>query len=122
MASKQLGASFDKMTADHEIFSKDAIVIVNFQKFGTDDESEANSGYANQLGKLFAEVGHGPTHVGKAVNLHGDAEFDRVVLVYYPGVQYFFDMVRSTFYTGIYGGKQLDDTLSTITVPILQLL
>lgn len=122
MASKQLGASFDKMTADHEIYSKDAIVIVNFQKFGTDEESEANSGYANKLGKLFAEVGHGVTHIGRAVELEGDAEFDQVVLVYYPGLQYFFDMVRSTFYTGIYSSKQLGDTLSTITVPILQLL
>ena len=66
--------------------------------------------------------GHGPVHVGKAIKLEGDAEFDQVVLVYYPGVQYFADMVQSTFYTGIYSNKQLGDTLSSITVPILQLL
>ncbi|MHC4404195.1 MAG: hypothetical protein ACYTG0_31460 [Planctomycetota bacterium] len=122
LASKQRDAFFEKLTADHEIFSKDAIVIVNLQKFGTAEESQANAGYSNQLRNLFAEVGHGPTHIGRAVKLDGDAEFDQVALVYYPGLQYFFDMVRSTFYMGIYGGKQLGDTLSTITVPILQLL
>ena len=54
------------------------------------------------------------------VALEGDADFDRVVLVYYPGVEYFVDMVQSEFYTGIFGGKQLGDNLSTPTVPILQ--
>ncbi len=71
---------------------------------------------------LMAEVGHGPVHVGAAVTLEGDADFDRVVLVYYPGVKYFIDMVQSKFYTGIFGEKQLGDTLSTPTVPILHRL
>ena len=68
----------------------------------------------------MAEVGHGPVHIGDAVSLQGDVDFDRVVLVYYPGVQYFTDMVQSKFYTGIFGGKQLGDNFSTPTVPILQ--
>jgi len=68
---------------------------------------------------LFAEVGAGPTHVGKAVTLEGDAEFDQVIIVYYPGVEFFGEMIKSTFYTGIFGGKQLGDDLSSLPVPML---
>jgi hypothetical protein len=49
-------------------------------------------------------------------------EFDRVALVYYPGVQYFADMMRSRFYRDIVGDKQLADTQASITVPVLDRL
>ena len=95
---------------------------MNFQKFGEAEQRQANGSYGDEMGSLFAEGGHGPTHIGKAVKLEGDAEFDQVVLVYYPGVKYFGDMVGSTFYTDIRSNKQLGDTLSTVTVPILHWL
>ena len=61
-------------------------------------------------------------HVGSAVTLQGDPDFDNVVLVYYPGVNYFADLLTSTFFVGIVGDKQLGDTQATITVPVLDLL
>jgi len=67
----------------------------------------------------MAETGNGPIHLGRAVTLEGDADFDNVILVYYPGVEYFSELVQSKFFTGIVGGKQLGDTQSTITVPLL---
>ena len=67
----------------------------------------------------IALLGNGPTHIGDAVTLEGDADFDQVVIVYYPGVEYFAEMLQSEFFTGIVGGKQLGDTLSSPTVPLL---
>jgi hypothetical protein len=71
---------------------------------------------------LMAEVGHGPLHIGRAISLQDQVDFDRVVLVYYPGVKYFIDMLQSTYYTSIFGNKQLGDNLSFPTVPILDRL
>jgi hypothetical protein len=47
-------------------------------------------------------------------------DFDQVVIVSYPGIEYFVELVQSQFFTGIRGGKQLGDDLSSLTVPILQ--
>jgi hypothetical protein len=68
---------------------------------------------------LMAEMGIGPTHVGAAVTLEGEADFDNVAIVYYPGVEFFAELLQSEFFTGIVGGKQLGDTLSSPTVPLL---
>ena len=100
-------------------YGSDAIVILNFIKEGTAEERKANSGYGSQMMALMAEMGNGPMHMGRAVTLEGEADFDNVIIVYYPGVEYFADLVQSEFFTGIVGGKQLGDTLSSITVPLL---
>jgi hypothetical protein len=69
----------------------------------------------------MAERGCGPMHMGRAVTLEGDADFDDVAIVYYPGVAYFAEMLGSNFFQGIIGDKQLGDTQATVTVPILSL-
>ena len=51
--------------------------------------------------------------------MHYDASFDNVVIVYYPGVEYLAEMVQSTYFTGIFGGKQLGDSLALLTVLLL---
>ena len=88
-------------------------------KEGSSAQREANSGYGFEMMGLLAEMGMGPTHIGKAVTLEGDAAFDTVAIVYYPGVEFFADMVQSEFFTGISSGKQLGDTLSSPSVPLL---
>ena len=103
-------------------YGKDACVVLNFIKSGSTEQREANSGYGNEMLGLMAEMGNGPTHIGRAVTLEGDADFDQVVIVYYPGVEYFADLVQSEFFTGIVGGKQLGDTLASPTVPLLPYL
>ncbi len=100
-------------------YGKDAVVVLNFIKSGSAEQRKANSGYGTEMMALMAEMGNGPTHIGKAVTLEGDADFDNVVIVYYPGVEYFAEMLQSDFFTGIVGGKQLGDTLSSPTVPLL---
>ena len=77
-AAKQREQQLTQMAADHAVYSTDAIVIVNFQKFGDSEQTEANTSYGNEMGNLFAEGGHGPVHIGKAIKLEGDAEFDQV--------------------------------------------
>ncbi len=96
-----------------------ACVVLNFIKNGSPEERAADSGYALEMLGLMAEGGFGPMHMGKAVTLEGDADFDHVAIVYYPGVSFFAEMVQSEFFTGIVGGKQLGDTLSSPSVPLL---
>ena len=110
----------EQVATENEAFSKDALVIINFQKFGSATERRANNKYGDAMMSMLAEVGHGPIHLGRAVSLEDDVDFDQVVIVSYPGIRYFVAMVQSRFYTGIFGGKQLGDDLSSPTVPILQ--
>jgi len=110
----------EQVVAEHEAFSTDALVIINFQRHGDAKQKSANSKYGNSMMSMLSEVGHGPVHMGRAVSLEDDVDFDQVVIVSYPGIKYFAEMVQSKFYTGIFGGKQLGDDLSSPTVPILQ--
>jgi hypothetical protein len=103
----------------HREYGEHACVVLNFMKSGSAEQRDANSGYGNEMMGLMAELGMGPTHMGRAVTLEGEAEFDQVAIVYYPGVDFFAQMVQSEFFTGIVGGKQLGDTLSSPSVPLL---
>ena len=103
----------------HREYGEDAVVVLNFVKNGTAEQRAANSGYAAQMLRLMAEMGNGPRHIGDAVTLEGEAEFDDVVVVYYPGVEYFAELLQSDFFTGIVGGKQLADSFSSPSVPLL---
>ena len=109
-----------QVASENEAFSKDALVIINFQKFGSASERRANDRYGDSMMSMLADVGHGPVHLGRAVPLEDDVDFDQVVIVSYPGIGYFVEMIQGQFYTGIFGGKQLGDNLSSPTVPILQ--
>ena len=100
-------------------YGKDACVVLNFMKNGSKEQRDSNSGYGSEMMGLMAEMRMGPTHMGRAVTLEGDASFDQIAIVYYPGVEFFADMVQSDFFGGIIGGKQLGDTLSSPTVPLL---
>ena len=94
-------------------------MVLNFSIGGSEEERAANSSYgANMLG-MMAEVGCGPMHVGRAVTVEGDAEFESVIIVYYPGVKFFADMVQGKFFSSIVGNKQLGDSLSSPSVPLL---
>ena len=108
----------DGLFANREL-GKDACVVLNFTKNGSQEQRDANSGYGFEMLGLMAEMGIGPSHIGKAVTLEGDANFDGVAIVYYPGVEFFAEMVQSEFFTSIAGGKQLGDTLAAPSVPLL---
>ncbi|HVO88279.1 MAG TPA: hypothetical protein VMV45_07040 [Casimicrobiaceae bacterium] len=99
-----------------------AVVVANLLREGTSENAAADRQYTQQMFGLMAEGVHGPMHIGTAVPLADGDRFDRVALVYYPGVQYFADMMRSRFYRGIVGDKQLGDTQASITVPLLDRL
>jgi hypothetical protein len=99
-----------------------AAVVVNLQRRGTAEQSANDARYTSPMLGLMAERGYGPLHLGEAVALPGDYDFDRVAIVYYPGTDYFADMFASTFYQSILGDKQLGDNQSTITVPVLALV
>jgi hypothetical protein len=100
-------------------YGAEAVVVLNFIKAGNAEERAANADYGFEMLRLMAEMGNGPMHLGKAVTLEGDADFDNVVIVYYPGVEYFAEMLQSQFFTGIVGDKQLGDSLASLTVPLL---
>ena len=100
----------------------DAIVIFNLMKPGDSSQQAANSDYGSKMMSRMAALAHGPVHIGKAVALDGDVDFNDVVIVYYPGPEYFADLMQSSFFLGIVGDKQLGDTLVVPTVPILSQL
>ena len=99
-----------------------AVVVVNLMKDGTPDQQAANRRYGASMFGAMAEGGFGPLHIGEAVRIERDYHFDTVALVYYPGVEFFADMMTSDFFQGIYGDKRLEDTQAVITVPILDRL
>jgi hypothetical protein len=103
-------------------YNENAVVVFNLARSGDAAEQEANQAYGRKMLGLFAANGHGPSHMGKSVTLEGDAEFEMVGIVYYPGLDYFISLMRSKFYNGIAGGKQLGDTQAIPTVPILDRL
>lgn len=111
--------TFANVLRENLEYGREGMVIFNFAKDGTPEERKANAGYGGEMFALFAEAGAGPMHLGKAVTLEGEADFDQVIIVFYPGVGFFGDMIRSEFYQGIFPGKQLGDDLSSLTVPIL---
>jgi len=115
------GAAMQRLSAERNL-GRSAVVIVNLTRSGTADQQAADRAYVGEMFGLMAEGVHGPMHIGRAIRIEGNAEFDRVALVYYPGIDYFADMARSRFYRGIVGGKQLADTQASITVPILDRL
>jgi hypothetical protein len=112
-----------RLLAERE-FGADGTVIVNLQKHGTAEQRASDSAYGNRMMDGMAEGGYGPMHLGPAVRVEADYDhdFDQVVLVYYPGVEFFADLARSTFFQGIIGGKSLGDTQTNLTVPILDRL
>lgn len=97
---------------------RDAILIVNLARNGTEEQQAANASYGAQMLGLMADLRYGPMHIGSTVTLEHDHVFDQAILVYYPGSQYFHDLVGSTWFQGIVGDKQLADTQACITVPI----
>jgi uncharacterized protein (DUF1330 family) len=103
-------------------YGEHAVVVANLLREGGSSNAAADRRYTRQMFGMMAEGVHGPMHVGEAVSLVEGDQFDRVALVYYPGVQFFADLMRSRFYLGIVGDKQLADTQASITVPVLDRL
>lgn len=110
-----------RLRAAHDLGSR-AAVVVNLQRQGTKEQAAADARYTRPMLGLMAERGYGPLHLGEAEALPGAYDFDRAAIVYYPGTDYFADMLASTFYQSILGDKQLGDNQSTITVPVLEML
>lgn len=120
-APPEAGAYARRLREERELGAH-AIVIVNLLKEGTPEQRAANRRYGASMFGAMAEGGYGPLHIGAAVRIERDHDFDQVALVYYPGVGFFADMVQSDYFQGIVGDKQLGDTQAVITVPILDRL
>ena len=105
-----------------ERLNTEAAVVFNLSSPGTAEQREKDAAYTGRMLASMAEGGYGPIHRGRAVRVQGDADFANVVIVYYPGVRFFADMIQSDFFQGIIGDKQLGDNQSTITVPVLDRL
>lgn len=121
--SVRVAAAEQRATMLEELeLGREAVFVANLIKTGTPEEAAADARYSGAMMAAMARGGHGPLHMGTAVTLEGDASFDRVAFVYYPGVQYFHDLTGSTFFRNIIGDKRLGDTQATVTVPILHLL
>ena len=105
--------------AENREYGRDAVVILNFHKEGDPSERESMGNYGDAMFDLMAESGNGPVHLGSGVTVEGDASFDNVVIVYYPGVDYLAELVQSKYFIGIVGGKRLGDAMGMLSVPLL---
>ncbi len=110
-----------KLRAEREL-GKDGMVVFNLQKQGTPEQQAADAKYVAPMIALMAQLGYGPMHFATADPLPGNRDFENVAIVFYPGTDFFADMIGSNFYQNIFGDKQLGDNQSTITVPVLDLL
>ena len=117
----EAGELATRLRAERE-FGADAVVVVNLIQAGTPEQQAANRSYGGRMLGAMAEGGYGPLHMGEAVSVESDYDFDSVAIVYYPGVDFFADMATSDFFQGIVGDKQLADTQAVLTVPILDRL
>ena len=98
----------------------EAVLVFNLSRPGTADQQAADASYGRKMITRMARGVHGPLHIGQAVSLDDQSDFETAVLVYYPGANYFADLITSTFFTGIIGDKQLGENLSMPTVPIMR--
>ncbi len=100
----------------------DAVVIFNLIQPGNPAQQKADRSYAMNMVSAMAEGSYGPMHIGRAVQVEGEAQFSQFVAVYYPGIDHMQAMVGSTFMNRIGSGKQLGDSLAVATVPVLSKL
>jgi hypothetical protein len=100
--------------------NNEALVVFNLTRAGTPEQQASDKNYTSKMIARMARGGYGPMHVGEAVILEGSADFEQVAIVYYPGTNYFADLLSSRFFQEIIGDKQLGDNLSVPTVPILR--
>ncbi len=124
--------AFDPEGADREAqvarmdamrhLGEDSVVIVNLIQNGTPEQQAADRAYAAKMLGMMAEAPCGPMHIAEAVTVEGDAKFDNVAIAYYPGIDFTVNMTGSAFFGGISGGKQLGDTISAPTIPVLSRL
>lgn len=105
-----------------ESMNTKAAVVFNLSTPGTPEQQKKDAAYVGRMLGSMAEGHYGPIHRGPAIRVMGEAEFENVVIVYYPGVRFFSEMIQSDFFQGIIGDKQLGDNQSTITVPVLDRL
>lgn len=120
-ANARIGEAVRRLLADRELTAR-AAVVVNLQKRGTPAQQASDRRYVGRMLAAMAEGGYGPIHIGRAVRVEADHDFDTVAIVSYPSVRFVADMIRSRFFQSIIGDKQLGDTQATITVPILDRL
>ncbi len=111
----------EQLDAFREI-KDDAVVIFNLIQPGNPAQQKADRSYALSMVSAMAEGSYGPMHIGRAVQVEGEAQFSQFVAVYYPGIDHMQAMVGSTFMNRIGSGKQLGDSLAVATVPVLSKL
>jgi len=97
---------------------EDAVVIFNLIKPGSEKEQSADRSYTRKMLRGMAEGGYGPMHMGRAITIEGEADFEQFAAVYYPGIDFLQKMIGSSFMARIGGDKQLGDSLAVVTVPI----
>ena len=65
---------------------------------GSPEQQAADSRYVAAMTALMARGGFGPLHVAGAETVAGSHDFDSIVIVYYPSLEFFADMIGSSYY------------------------
>lgn len=107
--------------------ARDAIVVMNLLIDHKDAEiARRNARYGMRMMRMLGEQGAGAMHFGTAEAVPGQPvlkePWENVAMVYYPGKQFFLDLMRSTFWNSTGPGKKQGDTEVVITAPWPDLL
>ncbi len=103
--------------------AQDGLVFVNLMRDQTPEQQAASTGaHPRKMMRAMAEGGYGPLHMGEAVALEGDADFDRVMINYYPGAEFFRSLMSSTFIQETVDSYRPSEMEALPTVPILDRL
>lgn len=101
-----------------------ALVVCNFLKSHADPlMRRKNEIYGARMMRMLGEVDAGLQHFGWAEVLPGQAlelvnPWMHVALVYYPGKEFFLQLVKSTFWEKFGKDKKEGDTLAVLTCPM----
>ncbi len=114
--SSRIGTLLEALRAD----GADGVVFVNLVKNETPEQQAGSSGpHPRKMLRAMAEGGYGPLHTGAAVRIEGDVEFDRVMINYYPSVDFFLSLMTSTFIQETIDSYRPSEMEALPTVPIL---
>ncbi|MBI9076541.1 MAG: DUF1330 domain-containing protein [Desulfatibacillum sp.] len=112
------GKQFKELSQlDHE----GPIVMVNLLKLNKDGGQESYAKYSEATLKLVTKIGGRVLYFGKyLMPVIGDGDWDGVLLVEYPSIKAFFEMVTSQEYKDVvhYRSEALEDSRLWATRPV----
>lgn len=110
--------SLDDLLAERDLGTEGAVVFSLIKRRGP-EHRDADRRFRRQMLALMAEGQVGPMHLGRAVALEGEHDFDTVAAVFYPNLQFLADLAGSELSRHLSAHEAAEDLHTVVTAPIL---